>query len=466
LDATEPKFRANLAELIDVESFDQVLHAFYKLFEIPCRVFDEHGVLLVGTKETNPICAHLNGFTEGRDRCTAVRTRIKRALPETTEIGYVECFCGLKYAIVPLVFQTEVAGKLAFGPYLPRELEQIPESLQQLDDGFDPAKYSEIVNKTRRLGRKTLRRIIDTIAAVIDVILFSAHKAHLTGELHVAAMRESYHELTAKNRRLEEMNEEMKEFERQKSNFLAMVSHELRTPLTSIIGYSDMLSEGIAGKLAAEQKQFVETIKTKGDELLRLISSILDFSQIDTGHLTLQPVETSVKELVKASLRNNRELAERRGVKLSYEIPAGLPSITLDPEKIRTSIGHLIDNAVKFSPPGALVKVSARVVPSSEEDGAEDGFGFVLMAAPDMLEISIEDFGAGIEDADQARIFSPFTQLDASSTREHGGAGLGLAIVKHYVEAHGGRVRLTSSVGEGSRFAIRLPLIDNGQIEG
>jgi len=179
------------------------------------------------------------------------------------------------------------------------------------------------------------------------------------------------------------------------------------------------------------------------------------------GHLTLQPVECAVEELLRASVRNNRELAERRGVKLSYEIPKGLPSITLDPEKIRTSIGHLIDNAVKFSPPGTVVKVSARVVPSSEEDDTDDGLGFVLMATPDMLEISVEDFGAGIEDADLGRIFSPFTQLDASSTREHGGAGLGLAIVKHYVEAHGGRVKATSSVGEGSRFAIRLPLTES-----
>jgi signal transduction histidine kinase len=461
LDPVEPTLKARLAELIEPETFGEVLSAFQGLFDLPCRVFDETGALLVGTAEQNPICKYLNEFETGRTRCTEVRTRIKGALPESGEMGYVSCFCGLKYAIVPLVFQTEIMGKLVFGPYLPRELEQIP-TLDDADAGFDQARYHEILAGSRRVGRRTLQRIIDAIAAVIDVILFSAHKAHVTSELHVAAMRESYHELTEKNRRLEEMHEEMREFERQKSNFLAMVSHELRTPLTSIIGYSDMLSEGIAGNLANEQKQFVETIKTKGDELLRLISSILDFSQIDTGHLTLQPVECNVEDLLRTSVRNNRELADRRGVKLSYELQKGLPSITLDPEKIRTSIGHLIDNAVKFSPPGTVIKVSARMVPSSEEDDSDDGLGFVLMASPDMLEISVEDYGAGIEDADLARIFNPFTQLDASSTREHGGAGLGLAIVKHYVEAHGGRVKAASSVGEGSRFAIRLPLIEGG----
>jgi signal transduction histidine kinase len=460
VDPLEPTLQPTLNELIDGETFGEVLSSFNKLFEVPCRVFDEKGALLAGPTETNPICQHINAYEQGRSRCTEMRTRIKRALPETDEIGYLECFCGLKYAIVPLHYQTETVGKLVFGPYLPTELERIPSAVREIDAKFDLAAYREIVSGSRRVGRRSLRRVMDAIASVMEVILFSAHKAYVTSELHVAAIRESYHDLTEKNRRLEEMHEQMREFERQKSNFLAMVSHELRTPLTSIIGYSDMLSEGIAGTLGDEQRQFVETIKTKGDELLRLISSILDFSQIDTGHLTLQLVETGVEELLRASVKNNRELAERRGVKLSYEVPRDLPPITLDPEKIRTSIGHLIDNAVKFSPPGTVVKVSARVVPSSEEDGAEDGFGFVLMASPDMLEISVEDFGPGIDDADQAAIFKPFTQLDASSTREHGGAGLGLAIVKHYVEAHGGRVKVLSNVGEGSRFAIRLPLTE------
>jgi len=462
VDPLEPTLQPTLADLIDGDTFGEVLDTFAKLFEVPCRVFDERGTLLAGPTETNPICQHVNEFEQGRTRCTETRTQIKRAMPETGDIGYLECFCGLKYAIVPLKHQTEVVGKLVFGPYLPTELERIPAEVREIDDKFDLSAYRDIVSAGRRVGRRSLRRVMDAIAAVMEVILLSAHKAYVTSELHVAAIRESYHDLTEKNRRLEEMHEEMREFERQKSNFLAMVSHELRTPLTSIIGYSDMLSEGIAGTLGDEQRQFVETIKTKGDELLRLISSILDFSQIDTGHLTLQPIEVSVEELLRASVRNNHEMATRRGVKLSYEVARDLPPITLDPEKIRTSIGHLLDNAIKFSPPGTVVKVSAQIVESSEEDGAEDGFGFVLMASPDMLEISVEDFGPGIDDADQAAIFKPFTQLDASSTREHGGAGLGLAIVKHYVEAHGGRVKVTSRVGEGARFAIRLPLIESG----
>ena len=103
------------------------------------------------------------------------------------------------------------------------------------------------------------------------------------------------------------------------------------------------------------------------------------------------------------------------------------------------------------------------MVNSTEEDGEEDGVGFVLMSAPDMLEVCVEDFGVGIADQDIPQIFAPFTQLDESSTREHGGAGLGLAIVKHYVEAHGGRVHVRSHEGEGTSFYIRIPLVtDDG----
>ncbi len=99
------------------------------------------------------------------------------------------------------------------------------------------------------------------------------------------------------------------------------------------------------------------------------------------------------------------------------------------------------------------------VVPDDEE-APDDGFGFVLMASPKQLEISVEDHGIGIAEGDQGEIWSPFSQLDNSSTREHGGAGLGLAVVKHYTEAHGGQVLVDSNVDEGSKFMMRIPVVD------
>jgi signal transduction histidine kinase len=155
-------------------------------------------------------------------------------------------------------------------------------------------------------------------------------------------------------------------------------------------------------------------------------------------------------------------MASRRGVQISADIPDNIPTVQMDPEKIVTSVAHLVDNAIKFSSPGARVQVSARIMDSNEDDTDEDGFGFVLMATPDMLEISVKDTGIGIETKNVDSLFAPFTQADESSTREHGGAGMGLAIVKQYIEAHGGRVHVHSQKGKGSNFSIRIPILEAG----
>jgi signal transduction histidine kinase len=276
--------------------------------------------------------------------------------------------------------------------------------------------------------------------------------------MHIASVRESFETINKKNSELEAMNERLKSFDRLKSSFLATISHELRTPLASIIGYSDLLSEGIAGALDKEQLQFVDTIKSKGEELLKLISAILDFSQIETGHLTLAVEDVSPKELVENIVSRMTENAEKRGIKLSSAILGDLGLVSLDKEKMQSALSHLIDNAVKFSPPGGVVRVTAEISESESGDADDEDAGFVLMASPSRLLISVQDFGEGIAPGDEELIFSPFTQLDDSTTREHGGAGLGLALVKQFVEAHGGTITVVSTPNEGSEFTIRLPV--------
>jgi signal transduction histidine kinase len=456
MDPVAPDLAVAISRMVDQTALFEICRVFHELLEIPVRIFDIDGNLLAEDAREHPVCELMRETARGRAACDTHRLSVKNRPPGAGDCS--DCFCGLRYGIVPIAIETEVLGRIVFGPYLPAQLERIPRAAAEIDPGGDRDRLRGVYGSARRLNERFIARVAQALRSSFGAQLFSAHRAFVTGELHLAAVRESYRELTEKNRELAEMNERMRQFERQKSNFLAMVSHELRTPLTSIIGYSEMLTEGIAGSLGDEQRQFVETIKTKGDELLRLISSILDFSQTDTGHLSLQPVECRVPDLIERSVHHNRELADRRGVALSVDVPADLPPVLLDPEKIRTAVGHLLDNAIKFSRPGGLVAVTARVVPATQADGAEDGFGLVLMATPDMLEISVQDCGSGIPDHALGRVFDPFTQIDGSSTREHGGAGLGLTIVKHYVEAHGGHVVVTSAVGEGSRFTIRLPI--------
>ncbi|MBN2343123.1 MAG: PocR ligand-binding domain-containing protein [Deltaproteobacteria bacterium] len=462
MDPIEPVFTTSLKDLVDEEALGEVFHNFLSLFKVPLRLFAENGNLILESSIPNPACEFLNKTAGSRSRCLVVRQRVKAAAPsmEGKASIAVKCFCGLQYLVVPIVFQSKQMGRLAIGPYFPKELEKLPTTLVQVEPNLDMKTFKTHYVNQPRYSEKRIRQFVDTVLSTMDCIFFAVHKSNVTEQMHTAMVRESYREISEKNRKLEEIVEERKEFDRRKSNFLAMVSHELRTPLTSIIGYSDMLAEGIAGDLADEQKQFVQTIKSKGDELLKIISSILDFSKIDSGRLSVNAIPCDVSDIIETALKNHRELAKRRGVNLSVQLAQDIPTVQMDPEKIITSVSHLVDNAIKFSVPGGTIRITAQVMASSEADVSDDGIGFVLLATPDLLEIAVTDYGIGIESEHMEIIFSPFTQADESSTREHGGAGMGLAIVKQYVEAHGGRVHVQSTKGEGSSFAIRIPLLD------
>lgn len=456
----EAALAPSLGDLVDGISFLEVLNNYNKLFDLPIRVFDVDGNLLAEAAAAMPICRAFGQSESGKKRCIATRMKIKKSMPEDKRLLSVDCLCGVRYSAAPIAFQGTVVGKLVIGPYRPAEQDRLsrPSIAPPEEEGIDLTDTAPLLQAMRQTPMTLLRKIASAMLSVLDAILFSAHKALLTSEMHIAAVRDSFGELSDKNRQLEEMNERMKEFDRMKSSFLSTISHELRTPLTSIIGYSDMLASGIAGVLGEEQQRFIDTIKTKGEDLLRMISAILDFSQIETGHLTLDVEEVSPKELLENVVHRFREPAEKRGVRLSLSLSDNLQRVTLDVAKIQAAVEHLIDNAVKFSPVGGVVRVTAEIIPASGEDTADAGFGFVLLGTPNWLEISVQDFGEGIADKDQMLIFEPFTQLDDSTTREHGGAGLGLALVKQFVTAHNGRVEVNSTPNEGSRFIVRIPV--------
>ena len=450
----------NLADLVDGGSFQEVLANYNRLFDLPVRVFDADGNLTAEAAAGLPICRAFGKTENGKKRCIATRMKVKKSLPEEKRLLSVDCRCGLRYTAAPISFQGCLLGKLVVGPYRPSESDRLSRpSIVPPDETVDVSETAPLLETMRRTPMTLVRKIASAMLSVLDAVLFSSHKALVTSEMHIASVRESFNVLQEKNHQLEEMNDRMKEFDRMKSSFLSTISHELRTPLTSIIGYSDMLASGIAGELGEEQQRFIDTIKTKGEELLRLISSILDFSQVETGHLTVDPEIVSPRELIENLVHRSREAASKRGVRLSLNLSDKLHRISLDVAKIQSALAHLIDNAVKFSPVGGVVRVSAEIVPASGDEMSDDGLGFVLLGTPNWLEISVQDFGEGISDEDQTVIFEPFTQLDDSTTREHGGAGLGLALVKQFVSAHNGKVEVHSTRNEGSRFVMRIPAL-------
>jgi signal transduction histidine kinase len=200
-----------------------------------------------------------------------------------------------------------------------------------------------------------------------------------------------------------------------------------------------MMLEGLGGPLTGEQREYLGIIMEKGENLLQLITSILDISKIEAGRVRLVMSEVDTGQLLRDAVATILPLARKKGLKVACDA-RDLPRVHADREKIRQCLVNLCGNAVKFTTPGGSITVSA-----------EPALG-------DRIAIHVADTGIGIAEEHVDRVFDVFYQVDGSSTREYGGAGLGLAIVKSFVEAHGGEVAVRSQVGAGSTFTIVLPL--------
>jgi signal transduction histidine kinase len=306
-----------------------------------------------------------------------------------------------------------------------------------------------VVAVAGRDGERTLEHLAAHLTRVADAFVYDGMKRAMSARMHMATVEEANRELTEKNRRLALAVERLQEADRVKSNFLATVSHELRTPLTSVIGYSEMLLEGIAGQLNDEQREYVRTVMEKGDQLLHLITGILDISRMEAGEMRLERAPVEIDEVVSVALSTIAPHARRKKISLSVDLPEGLPPVLGDRDKIRQVLLNLLGNAVKFTPEGGRVQVGASLGALGHKDGPDGGRG---------LRVWVSDSGIGVPVEHQQRVFDPFFQVDNSSTREYGGTGLGLSIVKRLVDAHGGVVWVESEAARGSTFVFTLPL--------
>jgi signal transduction histidine kinase len=446
-----------LVDLVERDALQRVCATFHDLFGLSVRVFASDGTPLAEALREEPLCAYLRGLGDGQRRCNELRAAVRHGRAATGGEGAVTCFSGCVYHPLPVLFDGEPVGRVVFGPFLPVEMERFPAPLFALDPGIDRVRLAEAAEGTRRVGADVLARIAAAVSAILDLILHSGHRAAVVSETHLAAIQESFREISEKNRVLQETTDRLRELDRLKSNFLAAVSHELRTPLTSIIGYSEMLTQGLGGDLGDEQRQFVQTILEKGEHLLGLISAVLDIATLDAGRLTVERTRTDLPGLCARAVERVQAQSGRRDVRIVPEVPrVPLPPVDVDPDLMGKALGHLIDNAVKYSPPSGVVDISFRV--TEPEPEGESAFGFVLRAPMERhVEVAIRDRGPGIAAENRERIFEPFYQVDGSATRTHGGLGLGLALVRQFVEAHGGRVTLEAAGGGGSLFRVLLP---------
>lgn len=248
---------------------------------------------------------------------------------------------------------------------------------------------------------------------------------------------------------------------RAKSDFLANISHELRTPLNSVIGFSQVLLDRMAGPLNSRQEGYVDNIVFSGERLLELISNILDFATAETGRMELELSRFSLRQLLEGSTAMIREKAVQHGVMLSLEIiPESDLEIVADARIMKQVMSNLLSNAVKFSREGGSVHIRARTVRGSrcEVRGSDAAPRSPFPAPDDFIEISVEDGGIGIKEEDLGKLFNSFSQLESPYVKKHPGTGLGLALCKRFVELHGGSIRAESEFGKGSRFSFVLPI--------
>jgi signal transduction histidine kinase len=222
-----------------------------------------------------------------------------------------------------------------------------------------------------------------------------------------------------------------------KSEFLASMSHELRTPLNAVIGFSEVLLQGMFGETNEKQTEYLRDILASGQHLLSLINDILDLSKIEAGRMELDLADFHLPSAVDDALLLMRERAARRGITLERQVDARLGEIRADPRKVKQVLLNLLSNAVKFTPEGGRIEVRA----VCSDDGAE---------------ISVTDTGIGIAAEDQEAVFEEFRQVGRSDKKAEG-TGLGLALCRKFVERHGGRIWVKSQLGAGSTFTFSLP---------
>jgi signal transduction histidine kinase len=240
-----------------------------------------------------------------------------------------------------------------------------------------------------------------------------------------------FHEIEAKGREIEIASQH-------KSQFVANMSHELRTPLAAMLGYAELLQEGIYGALPEKAPQVLARIQSNGKHLLGLINTVLDISKIESGQFKLNLSEYALSSMVETVRVATESLAAGKKLAFHAEVAKGLPHGLGDEQRLTQVLLNLVGNAIKFTDTGE-VRIRASVA-----DGR--------------FTVAVSDTGPGIPPEEQDMVFEKFHQIDNSNTKAKGGTGLGLAIAKDIVEMHGGRIWVESTLGKGATFRMELPV--------
>jgi signal transduction histidine kinase/DNA-binding response OmpR family regulator len=246
---------------------------------------------------------------------------------------------------------------------------------------------------------------------------------------------------------LERANKDLRELDKLKSTFLANMSHELRTPMNAIIGYTDLMIDGVDGPVNEDQVKSLNKVANNARHLLQLINDVLDISKIEAGKMKINPKELDLKWLIASATPAFEPQMKIRGITLTVDIPDGMPLVYGDEDRVKEILINLLSNAIKFTQKG-VITISAHLSERAVKPGEP----------PLFMEICVQDTGIGIKEEDLGKIFDKFVQADLTTIRQYEGTGLGLSIARGLVSLHKGIIWVTSKVGEGSRFCFTLPL--------
>lgn len=322
--------------------------------------------------------------------------------------------------------------------------------IEELQVRFDTEKKQDAITalqkdaEIRELKLKqqtTLRNVIIGLAVAALIFLYFAFNRYKQAQREKQADEERKRAIVEARERTEiekQRVSELQKIDKLKDEFLANTSHELRTPLVGIIGLTESLKDGIAGKLPKKAMENLDMIANSGKRLSHLVNDILDFSKLKNKDLVLAKRPVDIYVVSNIVLQLSQPLLQDKKIKLINSIGKEVPLVDADENRLQQIIHNLIGNAIKFTLKGYVTLLAE----------AKNGF----------LEVSISDTGIGIPEAKLERIFNSFEQGDGSTQREYGGTGLGLSVTKQLVELHGGTITATSEQGKGSIFTFTLPL--------
>lgn len=336
--------------------------------------------------------------------------------------------------------------------------------------------WFDFIANTARAGLEYARTLTEGRALNVELVVKSRdgtetpvsynatpiydHQTNLVGVFAIlrdaTELKRMRHDLKAKNTEVSHANE-------MKANFLATMSHELRTPLTAILGFSEALLCGILGNMGDEQRGYIQNIHDSGQNLLKLISDILDLAKIDAGMMPVHLEKADLTNVLVQSVKNASRHLSAPSIQLEIDQGNGAIVSQLDLHKTQKIIEHLLSNAVKFGAPNGKVRIHACRVPRSAvgyvtSDNPQYGFPLPLSDHSEFIQLTVHDSGIGISAQHLSKVFQIFNQIDSGLERRFEGVGLGASMVQRLAELQEGTTAVASVEGEGTSFAVWLPV--------